>query len=43
MGLYPSIPHDLGLKALKQALDKREHKKKSHRTSFKNGRICFEK
>ena len=43
VGLYPSIPHDLGLKALKQALDKREHKKKSHRTSFKNGRICFEK
>ena len=28
MGLYPSIPHDVGLKALnKQALDKREQKK----------------
>ena len=27
MGLYPSIPNNVGLKALKQALDKREQKK----------------
>ena len=27
MGLYPSIPNNIGLKALKQALDKREQKK----------------
>ena len=27
MGLYPSIPNKVGLKALKQALDKREQKK----------------
>ena len=27
VGLYPNIPHDVGLKALKHALDKREQKK----------------
>ena len=27
MGLYPSIPNNVGLKALKQALDKWEQKK----------------
>ena len=27
MGLYPSIPHNVGLRALKEALDKREQKK----------------
>ena len=42
VGLYPSIPHNVGLKALKQALDKQEQKK-SNRRSFKHGRICFEK
>ena len=26
VGLYPSIPHNLGLRALKEALDKREQK-----------------
>ena len=26
VGLYPSIPHEAGLKALKEALDKRENK-----------------
>ena len=41
--LYPSILHDVGLKALKQALDKQEQKKNPNRRSFKYGRICFEK
>ena len=27
MGLYPSIPRNVRLRALKEALDKREHKK----------------
>ena len=27
MGLYPSIPHNVGLRALKEALDNREQKK----------------
>ena len=27
VGLYPSIPHNVGLRALKEALDKREQKK----------------
>ena len=27
VGLYPSIPHDAGLKTLKEALDKRENRK----------------
>ena len=27
VGLYPSITHDVGLKALKQTLDKRKQKK----------------
>ena len=26
VGLYPSIPHEAGLKALKEALDKRENR-----------------
>ena len=25
MGLYPSIPHESGLKALREVLDQREH------------------
>ena len=25
IGLYPSIPHEAGLKAIKEALDKREN------------------
>ena len=27
VGLYPSIPHNVGLRALKEALDKREQEK----------------
>ena len=27
VGLYPSIPHNVGLRALKEALEKREQKK----------------
>ena len=27
VGLYPSIPHDAGLEALRKALDNRENKK----------------
>ena len=27
VGLYPSIPHNVGLRALKELLDKREQKK----------------
>ena len=30
MTLYPSIPHDVGLKALREVLDKREQEKKSY-------------
>ena len=41
--LYPNILHDVGLKALKQALDKKEQEKNPKRRSFKYGRICFEK
>ena len=43
VGLYPSITQDVALKALKQALDKREPKKNSNRKSFKHGRICFKR
>ena len=34
VGLYPSIPHEAGLKTLKEALDKREN---SHEWPHKNG------
>ena len=27
VGLYPSIPHEVGLRALKEVLDRREEKK----------------
>ena len=30
MTLYPSIPHDVGLKALREVLDKREQEKKTY-------------
>ena len=35
VGLYPTIPHKVGLRALKEALDKREQKKFLQRTSCK--------
>ena len=35
VSLYPSIPHNVGLRALKEAIDKREQKKNSTRTSCK--------
>ena len=31
VGLYPSIPHEAGLRALKEALDKQDKKMYSHR------------
>ena len=41
--LYPSIPHDIGLKALRDVLDKREQKKKLHGRISSNGKVCVEK
>ena len=35
LGLYPSIPHDASLQALKEALDKRERKNISTDTHVK--------
>ena len=43
LGLYPSIPHNVGLRALKEALDKRKQKRNSHRGPLSNDRVCFEK
>ena len=43
VGLYPNIPHNVGLRALKEALDKREQKKNSYKGPLANGRVCFEK
>ena len=43
VGLYPRSPQDVGLKVLKQALDKWEQKKNSIRGSFKHRRTCFKK
>ena len=40
VSLYPSIPHQAGLEALKKALDERDY---FHRRYSENGRICFEK
>ena len=40
VGLYPSIPHDAGLEALRKALDNRENKKISTDDLTK---ICFKK
>ena len=34
MGLYPNIPHNVGLRSLKEARDKREQKKLLQRTSW---------
>ena len=43
VGLYPSIPHKVGLRALKEAIDKREQKRNSYRGPLANSRVCFEK
>ena len=43
MGLYPNIPHNVGLKALKEARDKREQKKITTEDLEANGRVCFKK
>ena len=43
VGLYPSIPHKVGLRALKEAIDKREQKRNSYRGPHANSRVCFEK
>ena len=42
VGLHPCISHNVGLRALKEALDKREQEKKSYRVPRANGRVCFE-
>ena len=43
VGLYPSILHNVGLRALKDALNKREQKKNSYKGPLANGRVCSEK
>ena len=42
MGLYPNIPHQAGLKALKEALERKDIKKDTYRSSGEKGRICIE-
>ena len=43
VGFYPSISQNVGPRALKEALGKREHKKISYRGPLASGRVCFEK
>ena len=42
VGLYPSIPHNVGLRALKEAPDKREQKKIPTEDLLQMA-VCFEK
>ena len=42
-GLYPGIPHNVGLRALKEAPDKREQKKIPTEDLLQMARVCFEK
>lgn len=41
--LYPSITHNVGLKALREVLDKREQKKIPNAEQVLNDKVCFEK
>ena len=43
MALYPSIPHNFELKALREVLDKGEQKNNSYWRIGSNDRVCIEK
>ena len=40
VGLYPNIPHEAGLKSLKEALDRRREKKYLQRILLKWQNLC---
>ena len=40
-GLYPSIPHDIGLKSLRMALDNRKHKSTNTEDVIRMGEFVF--
>ena len=45
VGLFPSIPHEAGLNALRKAVDNREdkHISKDNLLKMESGEVCFKK